>query len=277
MPYYEVICGDALTELKTMEADSVDMCVTSPPYYSLRDYGMAGQIGVEDNLHEYIEALLRVFLEVKRVLKPNGTLWVNIGDCYCGTGSKGKSKDPKYADGRNGQVVSRTSKIVGLKDKDMVGIPWLFAMRLRDSGYYLRQDIIWEKPNPLPESVRDRCTRAHEYIFLFAKSKSYYFDADAIKEPAILGYKASKDGKRNKRDVWRVPTAHFSGGHFAAYPPDLIKPCVLAGAPAGGVVLDPFSGTGTTGIVALENNRNYIGIEINPEYVKLQNDRLGGL
>ena len=257
-----------------MKDESVNTCITSPPYYSLRDYGAKGQIGVEDSPEAYIDALAEVFLEVKRVLRPDGTLWVNIGDCYCGTGHKGKSRDPKYSDGRSGQIVSKTTKFKGLKDKDMAGIPWLLAIRLRDAGYHLRQDIIWAKPNPMPESVLDRCTRSHEYIFLLSKSKQYYFDNAAIKEQAALGTKASKDGLRNKRDVWCVPTAHYGGAHFATYPTALIEPCVLAGCPVGGVVLDPFSGAGTTGVVALNNERNYIGIEINPEYAALQERRL---
>ena len=271
---YTIICGDALTTLRNMKDESVNTCITSPPYYSLRDYGAQGQIGVEDSPEAYIDALTEVFLEVKRVLRPDGTRWVNIGDCYCGTGHKGKSRDPKYSDGRSGQIVSKTTKFKGLKDKDMAGIPWLLAIRLRDAGYHLRQDIIWAKPNPMPESVLDRCTRSHEYIFLLSKSKQYYFDNAAIKEQAALGTKASKDGLRNKRDVWCVPTAHYGGAHFATYPTALIEPCVLAGCPAGGIVLDPFSGAGTTGVVALNNERNYIGIEINPEYAALQEQRL---
>lgn len=274
MAEYTIVCGDAIDTLRNMESESVHTCITSPPYYGLRDYGMKKQIGVESSLEEYIDALVKVFLEVRRVLRSDGTLWINIGDCYSGTGLKGKSKDSKYIGGRNGQVVSRTAKIKGFKDKDMIGIPWLLATRLREAGYYLRQDIIWAKPNPMPESVLDRCTRSHEYIFLLSKSKRYYFDNDAIKEHAVLGTKASKDGLRNKRDVWCVPTAHYGGAHFATYPPALIEPCVLAGCPVGGTVLDPFSGAGTTGVVALNNERNYIGIEINPEYAALQERRL---
>lgn len=275
---FKIINDDSRHALSGLSEKSVNTCVTSPPYYSLRDYGVSGQIGIEDTPDLYVRELVSFFENVKRVLKDDGTLWVNIGDCYCGTGSKGKSKDPKYADGRNGQVVSRTSKIRGCKDKDMVGIPWKFALSMRDSGWYLRQDIIWAKPNPMPESVKDRCTRSHEYIFLFSKSPKYYFDHTAIKEPAVMGTKSSADGYRNKRDVWIVPTAHFSGGHFATYPEELIRPCVLAGCPEGGTVLDPFSGAGTTGLVAVQNGRNYIGIELNKEYADLSEKRiLGGL
>lgn len=292
-PYKPIIyCGDALTVLKTLPDESVNMCVTSPPYYALRDYGVDGQIGLEDTPEEYIERLVDVFREVKRVLRDDGTLWVNIGDSYCGTGDKGDYKDPKYADGRNGQSVSKTKNVNGCKHKDLIGIPWMLAFALRADGWYLRQDIIWHKPNPMPESVTDRCTKAHEYIFLLSKSKQYYFDIDAIKEPAIYPndnrgertdsrrgtYMNSMSGStgetRQKRDVWSVATSPFPEAHFATFPEKLIEPCILAGCPKNGVVLDCFNGAGTTGVVALKNDRQYIGIELNPEYVDMSNKRI---
>ena len=298
--------GDALAVLKTMPSQSVNMCVTSPPYFGLRDYGVDGQIGLEDTPDAYIARLVDVFREVKRVLRDDGTLWVNIGDSYCGTGDKGDYKDPKYADGRNGQSVSKTKNVNGCKHKDLIGIPWMLAFALRADGWYLRQDIIWQKPNPMPESVRDRCTKSHEYIFLLSKSPSYFFDHDAMKEESVCTisqgksqehryggnkYTATPDkfnrtksgnayaytGYRNKRDVWSVATVPYAGAHFATFPEQLITPCVLAGSPADGVVLDCFNGAGTTGVVCARNGRNYIGIELNPEYVALANERISAV
>lgn len=298
--------GDALAVLKTMPSQSVNMCVTSPPYFGLRDYGVDGQIGLEDTPDAYIARLVDVFREVKRVLRDDGTLWVNIGDSYCGTGDKGDYKDPKYADGRNGQSVSKTKNVNGCKHKDLIGIPWMLAFALRADGWYLRQDIIWQKPNPMPESVRDRCTKSHEYIFLLSKSPSYFFDHDAMKEESVCTisqgksqehryggnkYTATPDkfnrtksgnayaytGYRNKRDVWSVATVPYAGAHFATFPEQLITPCVLAGSPVDGVVLDCFNGAGTTGVVCARNGRNYIGIELNPEYVALANERISAV
>ena len=298
--------GDALAVLKTMPSQSVNMCVTSPPYFGLRDYGVDGQIGLEDTPDAYIARLVDVFREVKRVLRDDGTLWVNIGDSYCGTGDKGDYKDPKYADGRNGQSVSKTKNVNGCKHKDLIGIPWMLAFALRADGWYLRQDIIWQKPNPMPESVRDRCTKSHEYIFLLSKSPSYFFDYDAMKEESVCTisqgksqehryggnkYTATPDkfnrtksgnayaytGYRNKRDVWSVATVPYAGAHFATFPEQLITPCVLAGSPVDGVVLDCFNGAGTTGVVCARNGRNYIGIELNPEYVALANERISAV
>lgn len=293
---HRIIFADAVEGLKQLPDESVDTCVTSPPYYGLRDYGADGQIGLEKTPNEYIGRLIEVFREVKRVLKPDGTAWVNLGDCYAGTGSKGDYKDPKNASGRNGQSVSVTQNVEGIKPKDLIGIPWMFAFAMRDDGWYLREDIIWAKPNPMPESVRDRCTRSHEYIFLFSKSRKYYYNAEAIAERAKYdGRKDTrmKDSKKyansgasqtisgkgherwkwkdgvaikNKRDVWTIPTKPFSGAHFATYPPDLIEPCILAGSPRGGVVLDPFCGSGTTIMVAEQNGRDGIGIELNRDY-----------
>jgi len=293
--------GDVLNVLKTFPDESIHCCVTSPPYWGLRDYGVEGQIGLEKTPEEYVLKMVEVFREVKRVLRKDGTLWLNLGDSYCGTGNKGEYKDPKYLDGRNGQKVALNNKIKGLKAKDLVGIPWMVAFALRADGWYLRQDIIWHKPNPLPESVKDRCTKAHEYIFLLSKSRKYYYDHEAIKEKAVsgtdLGILRSKkqamlnpsilkrqkenidsrtagDGNRNKRSVWTVTTKPFKGAHFAVFPEDLIEPCILAGCPEGGIVLDPFMGSGTTALVALKHNRNYIGIELNQEYIKISEKRI---
>lgn len=281
------------------EGIKAQTCVTSPPYYGLRDYGHDGQIGLEETPEEYIAAMVEVFRCVWDVLEDNGTLWLNIGDSYCGTGSKGDWVDPKNPNGRNGQSVSKTQKLHGYKSKDLIGIPWMLAFALRADGWYLRQDIIWHKPNPMPESVQDRCTKAHEYIFLLSKSSKYYYDHDAIKEPLkgepqtrdknAEGYQADyahgdrfskgervfgADGMANKRSVWSIATKPYAGAHFAVFPTDLIEPCILAGAPLGGVVLDPFMGSGTTAQVAQNLGRKYIGCELNLDYEPLQKKRL---
>lgn len=273
-------------------------CVTSPPYYGLRDYGHDGQIGLEETPEEYIAAMVDVFRCVRDVLEDDGTLWLNIGDSYCGTGDKKDWVDPKNPNGRNGQSVSKTKKIAGYKSKDLIGIPWMLAFALRADGWYLRQDIIWHKPNPMPESVQDRCTKAHEYIFLMSKSQKYHYDHESIKEPIkgepefrdknAEGYQADyakgdrfskgervfgADGMANKRSVWTVPTKPYKGAHFAVFPPELIEPCIMAGAPVGGVVLDPFMGSGTTAQVAQNLGRQYLGCELNPEYAALQHER----
>ena len=232
------------------------------------------QIGLEETPHEYIQKLVQVFHEVKRVLKDDGTLWLNIGDSYCVTGSKGDYKDPKYAEGRNGQSVSLTQKIEGYKSKDLIGIPWMLAFALREDGWYLRQDIIWAKPNPMPESVKDRCTKSHEYVFLLSKSPKYFFDYRAIQEESISNAGDTTPSEmRNKRDVWMIPVQPTKEAHFATYPEKLVEPCLLAGYPEGGTVLDPFFGSGTTGRVATRFGRNYIGIELNPEYIEIINKR----
>lgn len=301
MTFNTILQGDSFEMLKTLPDRSIDCCVTSPPYYGLRDYGVNGQIGLEETPEKYIEKLVDVFREVRRVLKDDGTLWLNIGDSYAGTGSKGDYKDPKYAEGRNGQVVSLTQSVAGCKNKDLIGIPWMLAFALRADGWYLRQDIIWQKPNPMPESVKDRCTKSHEYIFLLSKQPKYYFDYEAIQEDAVCkddrrGDKAESSmtesvlmgvipntlaqksfvkisDKRNKRDVWSVTTQAVKEAHFATFPEKLIEPCILAGCPIGGVVLDPFFGSGTTGRVATRLNRQYLGIELNPEYIEIANKR----
>ena len=305
--------GDCLEVLKTLPDESVHCCITSPPYYALRDYGMEEQIGREATPKEYISRLTEVFTEVRRVLRSDGTLWLNIADTYAGKGNQGDFVDPKNPKGRNGQAVALNYKVEGCKPKDMIGIPWMLAFALRDSGWYLRNDIIWMKENPMPESCKDRCSRCYEHIFLLSKSRKYFFDAKAISEPIApataerlkRGMKGgNKYGKpvpgqpqtqtinrprahgeitdsminpmRNKRDVWVVNTVPFKGGHYAAYPPKLVEPCLLAGCPEGGIVLDPFFGSGTTGMVAKQLNRHYIGIELNPEYAKLAEARIGG-
>jgi DNA modification methylase len=290
-------CRDTMRRWKE-QGIKAQTCVTSPPYYGLRDYGHDGQIGLEETPEEYIKAMVEVFRCVWDVLEDDGTLWLNIGDSYCGTGSKGEWVDPKNPEGRSGQAVSKTQKLVGYKSKDLIGIPWMLAFALRADGWYLRQDIIWHKPNPMPESVQDRCTKSHEYIFLLSKSQKYYYDADAIKEQSTSksegirfgGNKygddddpkfATKSGnvskeydKANKRSVWTVTTKPYAGAHFAVFPSDLIEPCILAGAPAGGVVLDPFMGSGTTGQVAQNLGRKYLGCELNIDYKPLQDRRL---
>ena len=301
------IQGDCMAGLASLKAESVQTCVTSPPYWGLRDYGKPGQLGLEKSPQEYVANLVRVFREVRRVLKKDGTLWLNLGDCYAtGGGAVGKSpgggKQGENWNLRGKMTPPNRMPIIGLKPKDLVGIPWRVAFALQEDGWYLRQDIIWNKPNPMPESVRDRCTKAHEYIFLLSKSPKYFYDVDAIKEPAVCGSRGSEfhTGKtgahqlgrsqkvrpskpkgsfiakgeplagqlpfravvemRNRRSVWTVPTKPFKGAHFATFPPELIEPCILAGAPRGGVVLDPFSGAGTTGLVALKNGRRFLGI-----------------
>jgi len=271
-------------------------CVTSPPYYGLRDYGHEGQIGLEETPEEYIKAMVEVFRCVWDVLEDDGTLWLNIGDSYSGSG-KGPSKSLNQ---EHHNMESVHSKVVpnGCKPKDLIGIPWMLAFALRADGWYLRQDIIWHKPNPMPESVQDRCTKAHEYIFLLSKKQKYYYDHEAIKEPLkgepetrnknAEGYQANyahgdrfskgervfgADGMANKRSVWSVPVKPYHGAHFAVFPSDLIEPCILAGAPVGGIVLDPFMGSGTTAQVAQNLGRQYIGCELNPAYMELQNIR----
>lgn len=300
----KIITGNAIEVLKELPDCSVDCCITSPPYLGLRDYGVNGQIGLEKSVEAYINRLTDIFREVRRVLKNDGTLWLNIGDSY----------------------VSSNSEYSNCKRKDLIGIPWLLAFALRNDGWYLRQDIIWEKPNAMPESVKDRCTKSHEYIFLFSKQSKYYFDYEAIKEPAVgfnnivpagskgtlrpnsrlrkgnsrtfrgggvytkgqsfnnsaeimresHGNNENMTGLRNKRSVWTVATQGYKEAHFATFPEKLIEPCVLAGSRYGGIILDPFIGSGTTAVVAKKHNRGFIGIELNSEYVKMAERRLEG-
>ena len=302
---YEISHGDALTVLQDMPDQSVQCCVTSPPYWGLRDYGVDGQLGLEKTPEEYVLKMVEIFEEVRRVLKDNGTLWLNLGDSYAaqrgGThqpaetlagGQHGYTSDGNRTNRGRGDIYipSRNAGAIGLKHKDLVGIPWRVAFALQADGWYLRSDIIWSKPNPMPESVKDRPTKAHEYIFLMSKSAKYYYDQDAIREDFAddgmgidnpqsglakgVWTKGQEQGGRNRRSVWTVSTQPFPGAHFAVFPPKLIEPCILAGCQEGGTVLDPFSGSGTTGLVATKHERNYIGIELNSEYVKMSEDRL---
>ena len=303
--------GDCLEVLRTLPDGSVQCCVTSPPYWGLRDYGHEGQIGLESTPEAYVARMVEVFREVRRVLREDGTLWLNLGDSYAQNAAGGKpSKTSSSTLGPNRDGLKSNNAAwereyrprdvpIGLKPKDLVGIPWRVALALQADGWYLRQDIIWHKPNPMPESVTDRCTKAHEYVFLMAKSQRYYYDAEAIDEPVESRweeshYKYYRDKgtshkksqvatcsgehsmagayakpTRNRRSVWTVCTKPYGGAHFAVMPPDLVKPCILAGCPEGGVVLDPFMGSGTMAAVAQDAGRRAIGIELNPEYCKL--------
>jgi len=320
----KIIQGNCLDVLRELPSESINCCVTSPPYWGLRDYGTDGQLGQESTPEEYVAGMVAVFREVRRVLRGDGTLWLNLGDSY------NAAREGGHAGGTKGisrpEITARRSGVnaPGLKPKDLVGIPWRVAFALQADGWWLRQDIIWSKPNPMPESVRDRCTKSHEYIFLLSKSKKYYYNSEAIKEPVTQsslerlgqdvanqegsgrvpgktngkmkavkfgGTKAAGYGTRihsgkewnpgdtdgltrNKRSVWTVTTKPFKGAHFATFPVDLIEPCVLAGCPAGGTVLDPFMGSGTTLAVAMDAGCEGIGIELNEEYIKLATKRL---
>lgn len=289
---YEIKQGDSLAVLRDMPSDSVDCCVTSPPYWGLRDYGVDGQIGLESTPDEFVGRLVEVFREVRRVLKEDGTCWVNLGDSYAANRGYqvSQSKHQSHDYGQSNAI----SVPDGLKPKDLVGIPWRVAFALQADGWWLRQDIIWHKPNPMPESVRDRCTKAHEYVFLLTKSAKYFWDTEAMKEKAIVGSCGSKfttgktlghqrgkvgqrerkdDGTRNRRSVWTIATQPTPEAHFATFPLELPEICLRAGCPVDGVVLDPFSGAGTTGLAALKNGRKYIGIELNPDYVAITHAR----
>lgn len=303
----QILIGDCRDSLSGLADQSVHCVVTSPPYFGLRDYGVDGQLGLEPTPDDFVAAMVEVFREVRRVLRDDGTLWLNLGDSYARNPAKGKTGTPN---GRNldKQGYSGGAGVPnGLKEKDLIGIPWRVAFALQADGWYLRQDIIWHKPNPMPESVRDRCTKAHEYIFMFSKRPKYHFDSEAVKEPlapssiprlqqnvaAQIGttranggaksngnFKAAGDlasGLRNKRSVWTITTKPFKEAHFATYPPDLIQPCILAGCPEGGVVLDPFFGAGTTGLVSEKLGREWIGCELNPEYAAIAERRIGGV
>lgn len=326
--------GDTLATMKTWPDAFVQTCVTSPPYFGLRDYGHEGQVGKEETPELFVARLLEIFREVKRVLRNDGTLWLNLGDSYAGSwGAQGRTESTQ-----NTSVLSRnqitnhpkragTVRAAGVKAKDLYGIPWMVAFALRADGWYLRDEIIWAKPNPMPSSVKDRCTRAHEHIFMFSKKPRYYYDHKAIRTPlkstsvarlaqdvgaqagsarpeskangnmkavCFGGTKKSGEGAESytgrtktgntwdpgtdpgatKRSVWTVTTKPFKGAHFATFPADLIEPCVLAGASRGGVVLDPFMGAGTTGLVAARHGRRYLGCELNPDYVKMAEERI---
>lgn len=310
--------GDALAVLRTLPDGIAQTCVTSPPYWGLRDYGVAGQLGLERTPAEYVAHMVEVFHEVRRVLRDDGTLWLNLGDSYAGSwGAQSREHAGKHAPNisaisanqlkaaqiRNSGTGS-LSRTPGLKPKDLVGIPWRVAFALQADGWYLRSDIIWAKPNPMPESVTDRPTKAHEYLFLMAKAERYFYDADAIKEAGVTDDRprsswenrrevepvrrgdpsesghvtstatlASSSG-RNRRSVWTVATQPFNEAHFATFPPKLIEPCILAGSRPGDLVIDPFNGAGTTGLVSLRLQRRYLGIELNPAYIEMSRRRL---
>lgn len=301
-----IICGDALEVLRTMPDQLVQCCMTSPPYWRLRDYGVDGQIGLESTPAEYIEKMVAVFREVRRVLRDDGLLWLNIGDSYNGSKQSCGTNSISGIGGcqPHGGILKDAP---GLKPKDLVGIPWMLAFALQADGWWLRQDIIWHKPNPMPESIRDRCTKAHEYVFLLSKSERYFFDSEAMQEPAAVepsraprrgnsfARKAAGgrppgqphqhredradiayEGKRNKRSVWTIASEPYPEAHFATFPTELPRICILAGTRPGDTVLDPFSGSGTTGQVAVELGRHYLGVELNPEYVAMSERRLAG-
>ena len=303
MNTHQIITGDCIAGMKTLPDGCIHTCVTSPPYFGLRSYeGGDEEIGQEETVEEYVQKMVEVFREVRRILRDDGTLWLNLGDSYMA--AKNCAPPPQTIGGQRGMptdfVPGNRKDQNGLKTKDLIGIPWRVAFALQADGWWLRQDIVWHKPNPMPESVTDRCTRAHEYIFMFSKRSHYYYDHDAIKEKATTDIGSAKikfggskygnntdpkyatksgnvyvpNGKKNKRSVWTVNTKGYKGAHFAVYPKELITPCVLAGSPVGGTVFDPFTGSGTTAVVALNNNRNYVGTELNPEYVKIAEDRI---
>ncbi|MFA5203298.1 MAG: site-specific DNA-methyltransferase [Lentisphaeria bacterium] len=264
-----VLLGDAANILARLPADSMRCVVTSPPYWGVRDYGIEGQIGLELTLPQYVQKLTAVFREVRRVLRPDGTFWLNIGDGYT-SGNRGWRAPDKKNPARAMSVRPDTPE--GLKPKDLLGVPWRLAFALQDDGWYLRSDIIWNKPNVMPESVKDRPSRAHEYIFMFTKNEQYHFDHAAIREKTDDG-----KGFRSKRSVWNINTEACKEAHFATFPQKLVEPCVLAGSEPGDFILDPFFGSGTVGLVCQRLGRRFIGIELHPEYVKIANRRLANL
>lgn len=325
----KLACGDCREAMATLPDNSVHCCVTSPPYWGLRDYGVDGQLGLEQTPEEYVANMVQVFREVRRVLRDDGTLWLNLGDSYArqGGATDNKNRSRELAHMAETQKRAMNKVADGYKPKDLVGIPWRVAFALQADGWYLRQDIIWHKPNPMPESVTDRCTKSHEYIFLLSKSARYYYDQKAIAEPLadssvarlsqvnlanqngsdripgktngamkavgprfggskygddeseLMRTKSGNewtggDGLRNRRSVWTVTTQPFKEAHFATFPPKLIEPCILAGCPEGGTVLDPFNGAGTTAIVCIQNGRQYVGAELNPEYMGISERRI---
>ncbi len=306
----KIIQGDCIEVLKGLQDGIINTVVTSPPYFGLRNYNCEGQFGLEETPDEYVGKLVELFREVRRVLRDDGTVWLNLGDSYFNLQNSNRnglseSLGGKVRGGGEYKTQKRNAGNLPIKPKDLIGIPWRVAFALQADGWYLRQDIIWSKPNPMPESVTDRCTKSHEYIFLLSKSQRYYFDNEAIKEPSeYYGKDARSDmgniryeGKRtedttgkngqqsfvtinetrNKRDVWTVSTKPFSEAHFATFPEELISPCVLAGCPEGGLVYDPFMGAGTTALVAKKYARHYLGSELNPEYIKIAEKRLSNV
>lgn len=262
-----ILIGDALGILESVPQNTFDCCVTSPPYWGLRDYGIPQQIGAEADLGNYIKNLVAVFRQVRRTLKDDGTLWLNIGDSYTSGNRKWRDTDNKNP-ARAMSYRPPTPK--GLKPKDLIGVPWRLAFALQADGWFLRADIVWHKPNCQPESVRDRPTRAHEYVFLFSKSQDYHYDREAVMEPCV-----NEDKMRNLRTVWSINTEPFADAHFATFPPALVEPCVKAGSRKNGLVLDPFFGSGTVGIVCLGLGRRVLGIELKDEYAEIAQKRLG--
>lgn len=297
-----IVQGDCLEVLKDLPNGCARMCITSPPYWGLRDYGVDGQLGLERTPDEYVAKLVEVLREVRRVLADDGTLWLNLGDSYAQSGKGGATGSSSTLNGgiesqNASKHVARNRLTFGLKSKDLVGTPWLVAFALRAEGWYLRQDIIWAKPNPMPESVTDRCTKSHEHIFLLSKSPRYYWDSEAAKEPAVGAIPGNKKQTRfvpghdsadirrnlhqigqretrNRRDVWTITTKPFKGAHFATFPHDLVEPCIKIGSAVGDVVLDPFAGAGTVGLVCSRLGREHLGIELNPEYVAIAEARI---
>lgn len=322
MTTWQIITGDCVAGLQSMPEASVQCCITSPPYWGLRDYGHEGQIGLEATPNAYVAQIVAVFREVRRVLKDDGTLWLNLGDSYAAQRGGTDMPAETLAGGVSGQGDEiakrgrgvgyrphRNASSLGLKHKDLVGIPWRVAFALQADGWWLRQDIIWHKPNPMPESVTDRCTKAHEYVFLLTKSARYYYDAEALKEKSVGTWNAAKStlaangvknvalnqsGQRrtagadtfhrdedrtgrNRRSVWSIATQPYSGAHFAVMPEALAEPCLLAGSRPGDLVLDPFTGSGTVGAVAVGHDRSFVGCELNPAYVALARQRIGAV
>jgi DNA modification methylase len=299
----QVLLGDVRQRLAEIPDDSIQACITSPPYWGLRDYGQDDQIGLEQDPNAFVASLVDVFREVKRALTPDGVFWLNIGDSYSGSGkgtagNLGKKHNERHLEHKHSAIIPD-----GLKPKDLVGIPWRLAFALQADGWYLRQDIIWHKPNVMPESVKDRCTKAHEYLFMLTKSQRYYFDNEAIFEPvaevslarAKRGLKTDRPSAktssggidveemgerfvnpkgRNRRSVWSIPPARFKGAHFAVMPEGLVEPCVLSSTKPGDTVLDPFMGSATVGVVALRHNRSFLGCELNPDYVAIAQKRI---
>lgn len=270
----EILHGDCEQVVSTLPEKSINTVVTSPPYWGLRNYQVDGQLGLEASPEEYAQKLVDVFAAIRPALRDDGTIWLNIGDCYARSNTT-RPDNNISTPGRSGIGNIPKSQWKGLPAKNLIGIPWKVAFAMQADGWHLRSDIIWSKPNPTPESVKDRPTRAHEYIFLFSKSQRYYYDADAVREPYVSDFSYAHPGGRNKRTVWTVTPKPFKEAHFAVYPPDLIEPCIKAGCPEGGTVLDPFFGAGTTGLVAESCGRNTIGVELNKDYITIARKRLG--
>lgn len=262
----QIISGDVCEKLRDIPDNTFHTCITSPPYWGMRDYGHENQIGAEDSLPEYVNNLVSCFRDVRRVMRNDGTFWLNIGNTYTSGGRAWRDKDAK----NKGRAMSyRPDTPEGLKPKDLIGVAWMVAMALQLDGWYLRSDIIWHKPNCQPESVKDRVTVSHEYLFMFSKSENYYFDQEAIKESTADGR-----AKKNKRTVWSINTEPCKEAHFAVFPRALVRPCILAGSPKDGLVLDPFFGSGTVGVVSIETGRKCVGVETKPEYIKIAKNRI---